>query len=61
MLVNASHHPGPALWQGLMLLLLPVVLFGLVWRDGRYLPYFMAAYLGVGVVMFAAIIWAGVS
>lgn len=55
-IVDAHHFPGPALWQGLMLILLPVWFFGLYWRRGKYLLHFSLGYAIAGVLFFIIIV-----
>jgi hypothetical protein len=55
MLVNAEAHPGPALWQGLMLLSLWLPIGSMLWKDGKYTKHGLAAYFVEGVVLFLLI------
>lgn len=55
-MVNAANFPGPALWQGLMFLLLPVWFFFLYWRGGKYLWRCTLAYALIGVALFFIIV-----
>lgn len=56
MLVNATAAPGPALWQGVMLCLLPLLFFGMIYRDGRYFRLFAVGYAVIGAGLLVVII-----
>jgi hypothetical protein len=56
MLVNAADFPGPALWQGLMLLALPLAAWGMVFRGGEYLRWAIGGYVALGVILLVAIL-----
>ncbi|PMS38448.1 hypothetical protein [Trinickia symbiotica] len=49
-LVNAQQFPGPALWQGIMLMLLPLWVFAMYYKDGRYFKLAMYGYGVIGLV-----------
>lgn len=51
MLVNAAVHPGPALWQGLMMLAMPLFLWGALYKDGKYIRQATIGYVGLGVLL----------
>lgn len=58
-MVDAAQFPGPALWQGLMLLLLPVALvLATCWKDGDRLPWVFGGYIAVGFALFLGIVLA---
>jgi hypothetical protein len=55
-MINAAHFPGPALWQGAMLMALPLwVYFGLFLEDGRYIKHASIAYGVFGLGLLVAI------
>lgn len=56
MLVNAASFPGPALWQGIMLCLLPLLAFGAMYRDGKYMNAAFISYIIFGVVLLIIIV-----
>jgi hypothetical protein len=51
MLVNAAQFPGPALWQGIMFLVMPIALILMFIREGRYAKYAIGGYVVFGVVI----------
>ena len=65
MIVNANAFPGPALWQGVMLCLLPLLLWGLSWAnkaptwEGRRRRTILAFsyYAAFGVVLLLFFVW----
>lgn len=56
MLVNAAVHPGPALWQAIMLCGLPLMVLAMSIKNGRYLYAATGAYVAFGVALFVWII-----
>lgn len=54
-MINAAQHPGPALWQGLMMLSLPLPIGAMFWKDGKYMKYGLIAYFVEGVLLFLSI------
>ena len=59
MMVNAAQFPGPAMWQGVMLLLLPMIIFGSQWKEGKYFIPILWAYAAIGVLLIPAIVFWG--
>lgn len=55
-MVNAAQFPGPALWQGLMLLALPLWLFAAFYKDGKYMNWASIGYGAFGVALMTGII-----
>lgn len=54
-MINAAEFPGPALWQGLMLLLiLPTIPAMIKWPDR--MGWIIGSYSAVGVVLMIAIL-----
>lgn len=56
MLVNAANFPGPALWQGVMLCVIPVWLWFSFRQNGKHFALATFAYAVFGVVLAAAIV-----
>lgn len=56
MLVNAHQFPGPALWQGIMLCLIPLLVFGLCYKDGKYFNLMLGIYAAIGICLLLAIL-----
>jgi hypothetical protein len=57
MLIDAARFAGPAMWQAIMVLLLPVAAWGM-WRNGgEHLWHWMAGYVAAGVVLLPLIMW----
>jgi hypothetical protein len=54
--LDAAKFPGPVLWQGIMMLAMPLVLWGMFYKDGKYLKWALGAYVAFGVALLAAVI-----
>ena len=57
MLVNASAFPIIALWQGVMMCVIPVLLVGMFHKDGKYIWQSVGGYVFFGFVLFLWLTW----
>jgi hypothetical protein len=55
-MINAHQFPGPALWQGIMLCLLPLLITGMFYKNGRLFRYFCIGYACVGALLMCVIV-----
>lgn len=59
MIINATQSPGPALWFGLMLCLLPVYVYAMNRLPLKHFKYLNMAFVFIGWVLFLVIVIAG--
>lgn len=56
-MIDAHAFPGPALWQGIMLCLLPLALYlGVIRKDGEDVVPVFLIYAAIGVALMTAIL-----
>lgn len=55
MLVDPSFH-APAIWQAIMLMLAPLMIFAVFYKDARYIKVALLTYVVIGILLVVVLI-----